>query len=392
MANIAPRRSTESWICALSQVVSPLENSVMNLTDISILGLVLSLFGDKIQRRIGSDHEPGAEAWLKIRASPAAQTGLHRPGVILRLLCHIRPAFQSHHDEIEPTRLDEPDRDSGWHHRKLHGRHESSLEFLVRRWFFFPSFCQPVLTIGDSVCSACSSGLWLRACGQGWRIIWLSSTHHLARGSASVNISLPHRSRPPSLGWCPQDFRKWMAWEAWSDFSGCSCSTAWSAWWLASAFYGGSRTGHCHRVKNRFGLGGINGSRPAGQPWLARTPRFIMKIWLESTIVVRGASRISGVSWWIGAYGLWRWCISVSWVLALASKTIPPSSSGEPIHPWRVYSSVCCRHRYGSYVAETKWWSRFSIFADLIRVDGSHCDPPRDPLLRSVSSTPCDLL
>lgn len=34
----------------------------MNLTDISILGLVLSLFGDKIQRRIGSDHEPGAEA------------------------------------------------------------------------------------------------------------------------------------------------------------------------------------------------------------------------------------------------------------------------------------------------------------------------------------------
>ena len=56
-----PVRWTESWICALSQVVSPLENSIMNLTDISILGLVLSLFSDKIQRRIGSDHEPGAE-------------------------------------------------------------------------------------------------------------------------------------------------------------------------------------------------------------------------------------------------------------------------------------------------------------------------------------------
>ena len=100
---------------------------------ISILVLVLPMLRHQILRRSCADHEYPTASQPQARASPDLPPGLNRPRLVLRLLCHLRPARKFGHDKIESAGMDESDCDWGWHCRQLYGSDESRLEFLVTK-------------------------------------------------------------------------------------------------------------------------------------------------------------------------------------------------------------------------------------------------------------------
>ena len=128
-----------------------------------------------------------------------------------------------------------------------------------------------------SVCSDCCSGLSLPDYGLAWPTTLLFFIHRRAQVNESAITSQQLKSLPQLSALFLQGSRRWMACEGLSDSNGCSCSTDWSGSLWVSAFCGGYLIDLWLLVNPQRAPDGFGGSRPAGQPSLARTPKFTMR-------------------------------------------------------------------------------------------------------------------
>ena len=110
----------------------------------SILGPLLSLLSNPLQRRPGADNEPRAGTQLESGIESFTASSINRSRIVLRLLCRFRSAVESHHDDNQSWSVDEQDRHLCGYHWGVYGCYESSLEFLVS---FTPSPSFPGLML-----------------------------------------------------------------------------------------------------------------------------------------------------------------------------------------------------------------------------------------------------
>ena len=124
------------------------------LTPISILGAVLPLLSNSIQRWTSSNNEHKQQTRSCLTAPFNPEASIDWTSVILCLLCSIRPAVQLAHVQTKPTYLDEQDsywRGNNWHVSDCHGLR---LELLVSLHVYCTSIYRVLTKL--PVCSACS--------------------------------------------------------------------------------------------------------------------------------------------------------------------------------------------------------------------------------------------
>ena len=126
----------------------------------SILGSVLHVFGHTFQCWDSPNNEHKARPQLDASAPSQSEAGIHRTGIVLRLLCHFRLSLEPDHDKVEPSGMDEQDSHRCWNYWGLHGCNEGSLEFIVSMLCFLQSIKLKCLSLLRLLLGVIIAGMW----------------------------------------------------------------------------------------------------------------------------------------------------------------------------------------------------------------------------------------